>query len=433
MAQKEIPLPGLGEGVIEATVTRWLVKEGEPVEEDQPLVEIATDKVDSEVVSPVEGTVIKILREEGATVKVGEALLLIEDGSPEEVDKKEISVGKVEEKILEDTRPEEKVDRPERKQEEPRKVSQGRFLSPLVRKIAKEENISEEELAGIAGSGAGGRITKEDVLKWLEERKTAGIPPVKKAEKIKEEPEREGAAAGGEDFEVIEMDRVRRIIAEHMVESARTAPHVTSFIEVDVTEIVNWRNRIKDDLFRREGEKITFTPIFIEAVAQVLREMPMVNISVDGTRILRKKHINIGMATALPDGNLIVPVIHDADQKSLPGLVKAVNDLAFRARSGALKPHEIRGGTFTVTNFGTFRNLTGTPIINQPESAILGVGAILKKPAVVETPQGDALAVRHLVILSLSYDHRVIDGALGGRFLQRLAEILESFDPDRRI
>ncbi len=433
MAQKEIPLPGLGEGVIEATVTRWLVKEGEPVEEDQPLVEIATDKVDSEVVSPVEGTVIKILQEEGATVKVGEALLLIEDGSPEEAGKKELSVGKVEEKILEDTRPEEKEDHTESRQEEPRKVPQGRFLSPLVRKIAKEENISEEELAGIAGSGAGGRITKEDVLKWLEERKTAEGPPAKKAEKIKKEPVHEGTAAGGDDYEVIEMDRVRRIIAEHMVESARTAPHVTSFIEVDVTEIVNWRNRIKDDLFRREGEKITFTPIFIEAVAQVLREMPMVNISVDGTRILRKKHINIGMATALPDGNLIVPVIHDADQKSLPGLVKAVNDLASRARGGTLKPHEIRGGTFTVTNFGTFRNLTGTPIINQPESAILGVGAIQKKPAVVETPQGDALAVRHLVILSLSYDHRVIDGALGGRFLQRLAENLESFDPARRI
>ncbi len=433
MAKREIPLPGLGEGVIEATITRWLVKEGVEVEEDQPLVEIATDKVDSEVVSPVEGTVVKILQEEGATVKVGEGLLLIEDGSAEETGKVVTDIEKIEEKILEDTKQEKKESSPERKKEKRSgKGSPGLFLSPLVRKIAKEEHISEEELAGIAGSGAGGRITKEDVLKWLEERKTVERSPARQAGK-KEEPVSESTASGGDDFEVIEMDRVRRIIAEHMVESVRTAPHVTSFIEVDVTGLVNWRDRIKDDYFRREGEKITFTPVFLEAVAQVLREMPMVNISVDGTRILRKKHINIGMATALPDGNLIVPVIHDADRMSLPGLVKAVNDLASRARSGALKPHEIRGGTFTVTNFGTFRNLTGTPIINQPESAILGIGAILKKPAVVETPQGDALAVRYMVILSLSYDHRVIDGALGGRFLQRLADHLEAFDTARRI
>jgi len=433
MAQKKIPLPGLGEGVIEATVTRWLVQEGDAVEEDQPLVEIATDKVDTEVESPVAGTVVKILHDEGETVKVGEPLLLLEDGTPEETEGKVIEVGRVEEKVLEVPEGEKTDGLSENKGEREERMSGGRFLSPLVRKIAKEEGISGQELEGIAGSGSGGRLTKEDVLRWLAERGQNKRSPQEEEKKKEKASGIVSGDTGGEDYEVIEMDRVRRLIAGHMVESVRTAPHVTSFIEADVTGIVTWRERIKEDFFRREGEKITFTPVFLEAVAQVLREMPMVNISVDGTRILRKKHINIGMATALPDGNLIVPVIHDADRKSLPGLVKEVNDLASRARAGALKPHEIKGGTFTVTNFGTFRNLTGTPIINQPESAILGIGAILKKPAVVETPQGDALAVRHLVILSLSYDHRVIDGALGGRFLQRLAEHLESFDTARPI
>jgi len=434
MAKREIPLPGMGEGVIEAVITRWLVKEGEMVVEDQPLVEVATDKVDSEVVSPAKGRVVKFLHQEGETVPVGAPLLLLEDDRPEEEKEEIVRVDKVKEELLTIPEKEDTVEDPDEKAAEQPADRAGRLLTPLVRKIIREEGIREEELNQIAGSGVNGRITKEDVLGWLSKRKQREDRP------SEEEKDRSGETGisgteenAGEDHEVIKMDRVRRLIADHMVASVRQAPHVTSFIEVDVTAMVGWRERVKDDFFSREGEKLTFTPIFIEAVTHTLKEMPMVNISVEGDNILRKKHINIGMATALPDGNLIVPVIHDADRKSLAGLAREVNDLAVRARKKMLKPHEIRGGTFTVTNFGTFRNLTGTPIINQPESAILGIGAILKKPAVVQTSQGDAIAIRHLVILSLSYDHRVIDGALGGRFLQRLAEFLEEFDTSRTV
>ncbi len=441
MAVKEVVMPGLGEGVIEATVTRWLVGPGERVAEDDPLVEIATDKVDSEVVSPWNGVVKELLCEEGATVKVGAPLLRIEDGR-EEKEEERIAVKRVPREMLQDEKdePKEEMKRtlhaPETGQEaaeigkEPVGTAPARrFLSPLVRKIAQEEGISEEELALIPGSGTHGRLTKKDLFGWLARRKEHTKPEGMMASLAREKT----VPAGDEDTEVIEMDRVRQLIARHMVESVRTAPHVTSFIEADVTAMVQWRERVKDAFLQREGEKLTYTPLFLEAAARVLREFPMINVSVEGTRILRKKRIHLGMATALPDGNLIVPVIRDADRKSLLGLVKEVNDLAQRARAGELKPEEIRGSTFTVTNFGTYRNLTGTPIINQPESAILGVGAILKRPAVVETPRGDAIAVRHLVILSLSYDHRIIDGALGGRFLQRLAEYLEGFDANRQI
>jgi 2-oxoglutarate dehydrogenase E2 component (dihydrolipoamide succinyltransferase) len=433
MAKREIPLPGMGEGVIEAVITRWLVEEGERVVEDQPLVEVATDKVDSEVVSPSEGRVIRFFHKEGDTVAVGAPLLLLEDNAPEETQAGVVSVGNVQEDLL---KMPEKESAGEKGTEAEDKVAPrpagpaGRSLSPLVRKIIREEGIGEDELAQITGSGVNGRITKEDVLGWLSQRKQRESKP---PEGNEEETPEDTSAGPGDDHEMIKMDRVRRLIADHMVESVRRAPHVTSFIEVDVTAMVAWRERVKDEFFRREGEKLTFTPLFIEAVTQTLREMPMVNVSLEGEYILRKKHINIGMATALPDGNLIVPVIHDADRKSLAGLAREVNDLASRARKKELKPHEIQGGTFTVTNFGTFRNLTGTPIINQPESAILGIGAILKKPAVVQTQEGDAIAIRHLVILSLSYDHRIIDGALGGRFLQRLAEFLEGFDTSRSI
>jgi 2-oxoglutarate dehydrogenase E2 component (dihydrolipoamide succinyltransferase) len=433
MAKREIPLPGMGEGVIEAVITRWLVEEGERVVEDQPLVEVATDKVDSEVVSPSEGRVIRFFHKEGDTVAVGAPLLLLEDNAPEETQAGVVSVGNVQEDLLKMPEKESAGEKGTEAEDKgvPRPAGlAGRSLSPLVRKIIREEGIGEDELAQITGSGVNGRITREDVLGWLSQRKQRESKPPEGNEEVTPE---DTSAGPGDDHEMIKMDRVRRLIAGHMVESVRRAPHVTSFIEVDVTAMVAWRERVKDEFFRREGEKLTFTPLFIEAVTQTLKEMPMVNVSLEGDYILRKKHINIGMATALPDGNLIVPVIHDADRKSLAGLAREVNDLASRARKKELKPHEIQGGTFTVTNFGTFRNLTGTPIINQPESAILGVGAILKKPAVVQTQEGDAIAIRHLVILSLSYDHRIIDGALGGRFLQRLAEFLEGFDTSRSI
>ena len=433
MAKREIPLPGMGEGVIEAVITRWLVEEGERVVEDQPLVEVATDKVDSEVVSPSEGRVIRFFHKEGDTVAVGAPLLLLEDNAPEETQAGVVSVGNVQEDLLKIPEKEGAGEKGTEAEDKgvPRPAGPaGRSLSPLVRKIIREEGIGEDELAQITGSGVNGRITREDVLGWLSKRKQRESKPPEGNEEGTPE---DTSAGPGDDHEMIKMDRVRRLIADHMVESVRRAPHVTSFIEVDVTAMVAWRERVKDEFFRREGEKLTFTPLFIEAVTQTLKEMPMVNVSLEGDYILRKKHINIGMATALPDGNLIVPVIHDADRKSLAGLAREVNDLASRARKKELKPHEIQGGTFTVTNFGTFRNLTGTPIINQPESAILGVGAILKKPAVVQTQEGDAIAIRHLVILSLSYDHRIIDGALGGRFLQRLAEFLEGFDTSRSI
>ena len=447
MAQVEIMLPRMGEGVIEATITKWLVSEGDQVDEDDSLVEVATDKVDSEIPAPEPGTVKKLVLQEGDVPKVGEVLLILEtEGEEPSPDRQEV-LNEVERVTQEE--PEAPAQEPEVRKDEPGSVSlvsrtpSGKFLSPLVRNMAREENISPEELDRIEGSGKDGRITKSDVLRFLEDRGAAPAEPVKPApapadtvmESPREAPrktESQPVTAGPEE-EIIEMDRMRKLIADHMVMSKKTSPHVTSFIEADVTNLVFWRNRVKDEFLKKEGQKITYTPLFIEAAARALRDYPMVNVSVDGTNIIRKRRINIGMATALPSGNLIVPVIKDADEKNLIGLAKKVNDLASRARHNKLQPDEITGGTFTITNFGTFQNLTGTPIINQPEVAILGVGAIVKKPAVIETDSGDSIGIRHKMILSLAYDHRVVDGALGGMFLKRVAEYLEEFDVNRSI
>ncbi len=441
MAKLEIQLPAMGEGVIEATITKWLVQEGDAVKEDDAIVEVATDKVDSEVPSPWDGKIEKLLFKEGDIPKIGDALAIImtegeEEGEPLTVEK-EKAVEKEVERIRED------MEKTSSEKEEVEitasglksRTSGGKFLSPLVRNIASKEGISHDELDQLQGTGSDGRITKEDLLSYINKRSTPAEPTP--GEKVVEKPpvtdkepkQPEPVSASGD--EIIEMDRMRKLIAEHMIKSKQTSPHVTSFIEADVTNLVNWRNRVKDQFLSREKQKLTFTPLFIEATAKTLKDFPLINVSVDGTKIILKKRINIGMATALPGGNLIVPVIKHADEKSLIGLAKSVNDLANRARENKLRPDEIKEGTFTITNFGTFQNITGTPIINQPEVAILGVGAIRKQPAVVETEHGDAIAIRHLMILSLSYDHRVVDGALGGMFLKRVAEYLENFDPNR--
>jgi len=443
MAKLEIQLPAMGEGVIEATITKWLVQEGDTVKEDDAIVEVATDKVDSEVPSPWDGKIEKLLFGEGDIPKIGDPLAIIvtegeEEGGPLTAER-EKAVEKEVERIREDM---EKTSSEKEAAETTAsglksRTPGGKFLSPLVRNIASKEGISHAELDHVQGTGSDGRITKEDLMGYLKKREDSAetVPAEPVAEKTpvtKEAPKKPEPAAPAGD-EIIEMDRMRKLIAEHMVRSKQTSPHVTSFIEADVTNLVTWRDRVKDQFLSREKQKLTFTPLFIEATAKALRDFPGINVSVDGTKIILKKRINIGMATALPDGNLIVPVIKDADEKSLLGLAKSVNDLANRARENKLQPDEIKGGSFTITNFGTFRNTTGTPIINQPEVAILGVGAIRKQPAVIETEQGDAIAVRHIMVLSLSYDHRVVDGALGGMFLERVARYLENFDPNRNF
>ena len=362
-------------------------------------------------------------------VKVGETIALIENTNLKEVSKP----GMIGKEIFE------KTEQAQAGRNDPSDILSvqgkiksrtpyGRFISPLVRSIAAEEGISYPELDSIRGSGMDGRITKDDILAFLESRskKAQRELPAEKTE-TQEKPAPSKASEGDE---IIEMDRVRRLIADHMVMSKRTSPHVTSFIDADVTRLVNWRNSVKDKFLASEGQKLTLTPIFIEATARALQDYPMINISVDGTNIIRRRNINIGMATALPDGNLIVPVIKNANEKNLTGLARAVNDLAARARGNKLKPDEITGGTFTITNFGTYNNLSGTPIINQPQAAILGTGAVRKMPAVIETPDGDVIAIRHIMILSLSYDHRVIDGALAGTFLGRIKELLENYSSD---
>jgi 2-oxoglutarate dehydrogenase E2 component (dihydrolipoamide succinyltransferase) len=429
MARMNIILPAMGEGVIEATINKWLVSEGTLVKEDEPLVEVATDKVDSEVPAPMEGTLVSIIAREGTVAKIGEVIAIIESSrvqTSEESAKVAKEVERVRETIAEVKS--EKKEVAELSHDLKSRTPSGKFISPLVRSIAAKEGISYNELDMLKGTGMDGRITKEDISALLDSRKKA---PETAGQARSEEPSSvkvsETRSSGDE---VIPMDRVRKIIAEHMVLSKRTSPHVTSFIDADVTRLVNWRNLHKDKFFAAEGQKLTMTPIFIDAAARSLYEFPMVNISVEGDNIIRKKNINIGMATALPDGNLIVPVIKNANEKNLTGLAKAVNDLAERARANKLKPDEITGGTFTITNFGSYNNLAGTPIINQPQAAILGTGVIRKTPAVVETPEGDMIAIRHIMILSLSYDHRVIDGALAGRFLHRIKEILENYSPE---
>ncbi len=433
MATFEIIMPKLGESIIEATITRWLKSPGDMISEDDALVEIATDKVDSEIPSPVEGKLIKRLFEEGEVVAVGTPIAVISlDGedvaeSPQEPkpEKASIEVPFVADKPAEQIIVLASADE--------------RYYSPLVKSIAKEEGVSASELQQIKGSGKDGRVTKEDILAYIKQRGNV-LPAVQQAPAVaavqsqkpvaKAEAPKVTTESGDT---IVEMDRMRRLIADHMVMSKQVSPHVTSFIDVDVTNIVNWRNKVKDSFQKKEGEKITFTPIFFEAAAQALKAYPQINASVDGYNIILRKNINIGMATALPSGNLIVPVLKNVDEKSLLGITKKVNDLAGRARANKLQPDEIQGGTFTITNFGSFDSLTGTPIINQPQVAILAVGAIRKQPAVIETTFGDVIAIRHIMILALAYDHRVVDGALGGMFLKKMKELLEGFDPERAI
>jgi 2-oxoglutarate dehydrogenase E2 component (dihydrolipoamide succinyltransferase) len=425
MARMNIVLPAMGEGVIEATINKWFVKEGSAVKEDDPLVEVATDKVDSEIPAPSSGIIVEIKASEGAVVKVGELIAVFESNveiQPEEIKKIDKEVERIRETINSDRQ--EKKEESLVSREMRSRTPSGKFLSPLVRNIAVQEGISYSDLDKITGTGMDGRITRDDILKLIDNRKKKVSEPEKS---VLREPQTESSSKD----EIIEMDRVRRLIAEHMVMSKRTSPHVTSFIDVDVTRLVNWRNSIKDKFIETEGQKLTLTPIFIDAAARALNDFPMINVSVEGNNIIKKKNINIGMATALPDGNLIVPVIKNANEKNLTGIARAVNDLAERARSNKLKPDEISGGTFTVTNFGSYNNLSGTPIINQPQAAILGTGAIRKMPAVVETPDGDVIGIRQIMILSLSYDHRVIDGALAGRFINRIKQILENYIPDQ--
>jgi 2-oxoglutarate dehydrogenase E2 component (dihydrolipoamide succinyltransferase) len=440
MAQYDMIMPKMGESVAEATITKWLKNEGDKVAPDESVLEIATDKVDSEVPAQKGGILIKKLFKEGDVVQVGTVIAVIADSATDSVvaapvtapasvapvaSAPQTTVAAAFVNALSEAN------------------SGDRFYSPLVRSIAKEENISVSELDSIKGSGKEGRVTKEDVLKYISSRKSAPVAAVPNFEAhVKTEtvaapaastaPSKPAVSLQAGD-EIIEMDRMRRLIADHMVKSKHTSPHVTSFVEADVTNIVMWRDKVKNAFEKRENEKITFTPIFIEAVARAIKDFPMINIAVDGYNIIKRKDINIGMATALPSGNLIVPVIKNADQKNLLGLTKSVNDLANRARTGKLSPDEIAGGTFTLTNVGSFGNVMGTPIINQPQVAIMAVGAIKKKPVVIETPQGDTIGIRHMMFLSHSYDHRVVDGSLGGSFVRRVADYLESFDLDRVI
>jgi 2-oxoglutarate dehydrogenase E2 component (dihydrolipoamide succinyltransferase) len=439
MAQMNIILPAMGEGVIEATINKWLISEGSQVNQDDPLVEVATDKVDSEIPAPISGILITIIAKEGTVSKVGDVLAIIENQAvhtKDEIKQVEKEVVRIRETI--DATKLEKKEVEVLSQDLKSRTPSGKFISPLVRSIAAREGISYSDLDIITGTGMDGRITKDDILNILESRRknTEAVEAKEAVEAV--EAVNAGKAVKAEtktsvhsmDDEVIPMDRIRKLIADHMVMSKRTSAHVTSFIDADVTHIVNWRNANKDKFFTAEGQKLTLTPFFVDAVARALYEFPMVNVSVDGNNIIKKRNINIGMATALPDGNLIVPVIKNANEKNFTGLAKTINDLAERARGNKLKPDEITGGTFTITNFGSYHNLAGTPIINQPQAAILGTGVVRKTPVVIETPDGDVIAIRQIMILSLSYDHRVIDGALAGKFLHKVREILENFSPD---
>ncbi|MFM7016639.1 MAG: dihydrolipoamide acetyltransferase family protein [Bacteroidota bacterium] len=440
MATVELKMPKMGESVHEATIIRWLKNEGDAIQADESVLEIATDKVDSEVPSTAAGILVKRLFNEGEVVQVGTAIAVIET-----------SVGSSEPKTTIVTASATPVANPAPAVVAPAPSvsahtstsvtsTNNRFYSPLVKNIAQTEGISQAELDAVSGSGAEGRVTKKDILAFVESRKSGGNiaaltpqPGAQPAVIPTQVTTAAPATSVSGDVEIVEMDRMRKLIADHMVMSKQTSPHVTSYVEADVTNLVLWRDKIKKSFEKREGEKITFTPVFIEAVVKAIKDFPLINVSVDGTKIIIKKNINIGMAAALPTGNLIVPVIKNADRLNLLGLTKSVNDLAKRARANKLQPDEIQGGTFTITNVGTFGNVMGTPIINQPQVAILAVGAIRKKPAVIETPMGDAIAIRHMMFLSLSYDHRVVDGSLGGSFLRRIADYLEQFDGSRDV
>ena len=431
MAKFELKLPKMGESVAEATITSWLKEVGETVELDEAIVEIATDKVDSEVPSEVEGTLVEILFEKDAIVAVGQTIAVIETNGGEETSNQSFEekvevvehVDEVEQTIEAAT---------EIKNSPITKTSDaGRFFSPLVRKIAETEGLSMEELDMLSGSGKDGRVTKNDILSYIEDRNNLQPVKVTKTETIPLETtdfvRSVPTSVNGED-EIIEMTRMGKLVSKHMVASVQTSAHVQSFIEIDVTNIVKWRAKVKDAYFMREGEKLTFTPILMHAVASTIKKFPMINIAVQGDTIIKKKNINLGMAAALPDGNLIVPVIKNADQLNLVGMTRQVNDLATRARNNQLKPDEIQDGTYTVTNVGSFGSVMGTPIINQPQVAILALGAIRKVPAVIETSEGDFIGIRQKMFVSHSYDHRVVNGALGGMFIKTLKETLEAWD-----
>jgi 2-oxoglutarate dehydrogenase E2 component (dihydrolipoamide succinyltransferase) len=429
MALVELIMPKMGESIMEATILSWLKKPGDKIEQDESVLEVATDKVDTEVPSTHGGILKEILAQKGDVVKVGKAIALISTEGNEEV---ALAAPK-----------EEPKSKPEVKSIPVVAVhtsngagvtvtdfkSSTRFYSPLVKNIAKEENIAVAELETIGGTGAEGRVTKKDLLAYVQNRKLGQAAQQRTSSSSI--PLIPASISAGD--EIIQMDRMRKMIAERMVDSKRTAPHVTSFVEADVTNVVFWRNKVKNEFQKREGDSLTFTPIFIEALILAIKDYPMINIQVDGDRIIKKKDINIGMAVALPSGNLIVPVIKNADQYNITGLAKVVNDLAKRARENKLKPDELTGGTFTISNVGSFGNVMGTPIIVQPQVGIIAVGAIQKKPAVIETPYGDAIAIRHKMFLSHSYDHRVVDGSLGGSFVKRVSDYLEKFDITRNV
>lgn len=454
-------MPKMGESIAEATIIRWLKNEGERVEKDEPIVEIATDKVDSEIPSTEAGILVKQLYKDGDVVKVGDPVALINtEGGASAVapapTAAPIATPVVETPAAVETAVaaiENQIQAAQPASIEPLSNADGsRFYSPLVLNIARTEGVSMSELETVPGTGKEGRVTKSDILAYVANR-TQGATSLNTTAPVASTSAAASAALAAPAVsnqtparveikssiplnpgdEVIEMDRVRKLIADHMVMSKHTSPHVTSFVEADVTNLVNWRNRVKDSFKKREGENITFTPIFIEAVAKAIKDFPMINVSVDGSNIIKRKNINVGMAVAQQNGNLIVPVIKNADSMNLLGLTRAVNELANRARIGKLTPDEIQGGTYTLTNVGSFGNVLGTPVINQPQVAIMAVGAIRKKPAVLETEYGDVIAIRHMMYLSHSYDHRVVDGALGGMFVRRVADYLEQWDVNREI
>lgn len=442
MAKVDLIMPKMGESIMEATILRWVKKVGDPVESDETILEIATDKVDSEVPSPAAGIIAEILYKENDVVAVGKPIAVIQTGAaaaasaPAATDKA-AAAGEAGSQAAPQPAGADVASLTAALVEPVPASGNGRFYSPLVKNIAKAENIGPSELDSIPGTGHEGRVTKKDILVYVENRRSnppvpAAAPPPAPAPRPEAAAPRPAASLSG-NVEIVEMDRMRKLISDHMVMSKRVSAHVTSFVEADVTNIVNWRDRNKDAFQKKYGEKITFTPIFIEAIVRAIGDFPMINVSVEENRIMVKKDVNIGMATALPSGNLIVPVIRNASFLNLPGLTRSVNDLADRARQNKLRPEEIQDGTFTLTNVGTFGNVMGTPIINQPQVAILATGAIRKKPAVVETEYGDLIAIRQLMFLSLSYDHRVVDGALGGSFLRRVADYLEGFDMKREI
>jgi len=455
MANFELVMPKLGESIEEATITKWLVKAGDKVKDDDILLELATDKVDSEIPSPVSGTIVKILYQQDETVPVGTVIAIIDtSGADLQPGKEESGEGETSVTASAETSVTATAENTTTVVHEPELIeisvqdtskikseSSGRFYSPLVRKIASEENVPLSELERITGTGRDGRVRKEDILKYIQQRdkvvseKKEPIVSAVKEPRVpvtKPSSEKQKITIYPGD-EIIKMDRMRKLIAEHMVTSMSVSAHVTNMIETDVTRIVLWRNHIRDEFYSREKEKLTYLPIFLESVISALKDYPMINASVDGDSIILRKDINLGIAVALPTNNLIVPVIKNADQLNLVGMVKTLNRLADNARNNKLSPDDVTGGTFTVSNFGTFRNVMGTPIINQPQVAVLGIGTVEKKPAVIETPEGDMIAVRHKMYLSLTYDHRIIDGALGGAYLRKLGDYLEAFDSNRTL